>query len=55
MLQRDWVVMFALTLALLAMGIGRRSREGRVSRPEGMLLMLAYFGYTGYLVYSILG
>jgi len=54
-LQRDWVVMFALTLALLAMGIGRRGREGQVSRPEGMLLMLAYFGYTGYLVYSILG
>jgi cation:H+ antiporter len=54
-LQRDWVVMFALTLALFAMGFARRGREGQVSRPEGALLMCAYVGYTGYLVYSILG
>ncbi|MEH6566402.1 MAG: calcium/sodium antiporter [Halopseudomonas sp.] len=52
-LQRDWVVMFALTLALLAMGIGRKGREGKVSRPEGVLLLLTYVGYTSYLVYTI--
>ena len=53
-LHRDWVVMFALTLVLFSMGIGRRGREGRISRPEGGLLLLTYLGYTGYLVYTML-
>lgn len=53
-LHRDWVVMFALTLVLFSMGIGRRGKEGRISRPEGGLLLMTYVGYTGYLVYTIL-
>ncbi|HDZ55634.1 MAG TPA: calcium/sodium antiporter [Pseudomonas xinjiangensis] len=54
-LYRDWVVMAALTVALLIMCIGWRGRQGQVTRVEGSLLMTAYVGYTGYLVYTIMG
>ncbi len=53
-LQRDWVVMFALTLLLLIMGFGSRGKGGEVTRVNGVLLLLAYIGYTGYLVSAIL-
>lgn len=53
-LQRDWVVMFALTLLLLIMGFGSRGKGGEVTRVNGVLLLLAYIGYTGYLVSTIL-
>ncbi len=54
-LYRDWALMAALTVALLVMCIGWRGRQGRVNRFEGALLLLTYFGYTGYLAWTILG
>ncbi|OEY66023.1 calcium/sodium antiporter [Marinobacter sp. X15-166B] len=54
-LYRDWVVMAALTIALLIMGLGWRGRQGRINRLEGSLLLLAYAGYTGYLVSLVVG
>lgn len=54
LLHRDWVLMLALTVALLLMGIGWRGRRGRVNRIEGLLLLICYFAYTGYLVHSVL-
>ncbi|HET8902457.1 MAG TPA: calcium/sodium antiporter, partial [Saccharospirillum sp.] len=53
-LYRDWVVMAALTVVLLIMGIGWRGRQGRINRVEGGMLLLAYAGYTGYLVSLVL-
>lgn len=50
-LTRDWIVMTAMTVALLVMGIGwKKGRQGRVNRFEGAALLIAYALYTGYLV-----
>ncbi len=49
-LTRDWVVMTAMTIALLLMGIGLRGRQGRINRVEGSILLVAYGAYTAYLV-----
>lgn len=53
-LQRDAVVMAALTLALFALGIGWRG-PGRINRAEGALLLACYVGYIAYLVMEVLG
>lgn len=55
LLQRDWIVMFALTLALLIFGLGRRGRGGRVNRVEGGCLLLAYVAYLGWLGMHLAG
>jgi cation:H+ antiporter len=47
--SRDIMVMSALTLSLFVFGYGFR-RQGRINRVEGVLLMSAYFAYTGWLV-----
>lgn len=49
-LSRDFPVMLALTLVLFVMCWGFRGRQGRVNRVEGSLLLLAYAGYTTYLL-----
>lgn len=46
---RDVMMMSALTLSLFALGYGF-SKPGRINRLEGALLLLAYVGYTAYLV-----
>lgn len=53
-LYRDWMVMAALTVALLIMCIGLNGKQGRINRPEGAVLMLAYICYTGYLASTII-
>ncbi len=53
LLSRDWLIMMVLTLLLFAMCYGFRAK-GRINRWEGALLLLAYLGYTGWLVYSAL-
>ncbi len=53
-LYRDWVVMFALTVALLLMAMTRKKHEGRINRLEGVGLVTAYAGYTGYLAWTII-
>jgi cation:H+ antiporter len=53
-LYRDWVVMFALTVALLLMAMTRKKHEGRINRLEGVGLVTAYVGYTGYLAWTII-
>lgn len=53
-LHRDWIVMTVLTAVLLPLCLGFR-RPGRVNRLEGLLLMVAYLAYAGYLVWSQLG
>lgn len=49
-LSRDFPVMLALTLVLFVMCWGFRGRQGRINRVEGSLLLLAYAGYTTYLL-----
>jgi cation:H+ antiporter len=51
-LLRDWPFLLALTVALFVMAYGFRG-QGRINRAEGMLLLLAYVGYTGYLVIQV--
>ncbi|PKM10292.1 MAG: calcium/sodium antiporter [Gammaproteobacteria bacterium HGW-Gammaproteobacteria-3] len=52
-LIRDWPMTALLTAVLFVMGYSRQG-EGRISRIEGALLLMAFSGYTGYLMYQIL-
>lgn len=48
---RDMMVTLALTLALPMVALAwRQGRLGRINRMEGLLLVLAYAGYTVYLL-----
>ncbi|RRQ20762.1 calcium/sodium antiporter [Thiohalobacter thiocyanaticus] len=51
--SRDMLVMGALTLSLFVFGYGFRG-PGRINRLEGGALLGCYFGYTGWLAYSLL-
>jgi cation:H+ antiporter len=51
---RDIGFMLILTLSLFAIGYGFK-KPGRISRAEGVLLLLSYIGYTIYLIKSIKG
>lgn len=53
LLTRDLPVMIGLTMALFVMGYGFRG-PGRINRIEGLLLMLSFAGYTGYLLTTVL-
>ncbi|MEQ8514577.1 MAG: calcium/sodium antiporter, partial [Chromatocurvus sp.] len=52
-LSRDTLVMAALTLSLFVLGYGVRG-TGRISRVDGSLLLLSYFGYMAYLLATVL-
>ena len=54
-LQRDWVLMFALTAALLIFALSRRGRGGRINRVEGGCLLLVYVAYLGWLGLHLAG
>jgi cation:H+ antiporter len=51
-LTRDWSTMMALSAMLFVFAYGFRG-EGRITRPEGLLMLLAYLAYTGYLLYGL--
>lgn len=52
-LTRDFPVMSLLTLSLFVAGYSRKGR-GRINRVEGALLLLAFVGYTSWLVVQVL-
>ena len=52
-LDRDMLVMAALTLSLFAIGYGWRQPSGRISRSKGGLLLAAYLAYTAYLINTV--
>lgn len=54
-LQRDWVLMFALTAALLIFALSRHGRGGRINRVEGGCLLLVYVAYLGWLGLHLAG
>ncbi|MGE3592319.1 MAG: calcium/sodium antiporter, partial [Arcobacter sp.] len=39
-LQRDWIVMLVLTIALLIMAYGFKNKEGKITRLEGTILVV---------------
>jgi cation:H+ antiporter len=45
-LLRDYPVMLALTVLLLLVGFARGGKPGRITRAEGVLLLLLYTGYV---------
>ncbi len=51
-LERDWLVMLAVTLGLFIMAYGFR-KPGHLTHWEGGLLLSAYVAYTGWLLYSV--
>ena len=52
-LYRDWTLMLALTVGLLVMGFGVTGWRKMVSRVDGLILLTAYIGYTGYLFSTV--
>ncbi len=51
-LWRDAMFMGVLTLSLFVIGYGFKG-QGRINRVEGSILLLAYCGYTTYLIQSV--
>ncbi|MDQ5770554.1 calcium/sodium antiporter [Thiothrix subterranea] len=51
-LSRDWAVMFAVTVGLFIMAYGFR-KPGHLTHWEGILMLSVYFGYTGWLIYTV--
>jgi len=52
-LYRDWTLMLALTVGLLLMGYGVVGRPKLISRTNGVILVLVYTAYTGYLLSTV--
>jgi cation:H+ antiporter len=52
-LQRDWIIMLVLTIALLAMAYGFKGKDGKINRVEGSILVLCYIAYNTYLGMSL--
>jgi cation:H+ antiporter len=53
-LNRDMLVMAALTFSLFVIGYGFRGL-GRINRIEGAVLLAFYLGYTAYLISTVFG
>lgn len=53
LMMRDWPVMMALTAGVLVMAYRRRG-PGRINRPEGVMLLLAFVAYNVWLVLSVI-
>lgn len=54
-LQRDWIIMLLLTIALLFMAYGFRNKEGKITRLEGFILVICYVAYNTYLGMTLTG
>ncbi|ABB44646.1 K+-dependent Na+/Ca+ exchanger related-protein [Sulfurimonas denitrificans DSM 1251] len=54
-LQRDWLVMLVLTIALLIMTYRFKNQDGKITRIKGIFLVVAYVAYNTYLAMSLSG
>lgn len=54
-LQRDWLIMLILTIALLIMTYRFKKQDGKITRIKGMFLVVAYVAYNTYLAMSLTG
>ncbi|MFO8082810.1 MAG: calcium/sodium antiporter [Desulfobacterales bacterium] len=52
--SRDFLFMTILTFSLFVIGYGFRG-HGRINRYEGAVLVTAYIGYNGLLIFSVIG
>jgi peroxiredoxin len=52
-LNRDWIVMLALTIALFVMAYGFKAKDGTINRVEGFILIVCYISYNSYLAYTL--
>jgi cation:H+ antiporter len=48
-LNRDWLVMLVLTIVLFLMSYGFKKKEGKITRLEGIILIICYIAYNTYL------
>jgi cation:H+ antiporter len=48
-LSRDWIVMLILTIVLFLMSYGFKKKEGKITRLEGIILIICYIAYNTYL------
>jgi cation:H+ antiporter len=54
-LQRDWIVMLVLTIALLVMSYAFKAKNGVITRVEGTILIICYVAYNTYLGMTLTG
>lgn len=54
-LERDWLVMVGLTIALFVISYGYKGRIGQITRIEGAFLFLIYVAYNTYLGITLAG
>jgi cation:H+ antiporter len=54
-LNRDWIVMLALTIALFLISYGFKKKEGTITRIEGVILIICYIAYNTYLGMTLSG
>ncbi len=52
-LQRDWIIMLLLTIALLLWLMALKEEMGRINKVEGTILILCYVAYNTYLGMSL--
>ncbi len=52
-LERDWLVMFALTFALLVMAYGFKNKNPEIGMLKGVILLVVYISYNSYLAFSL--
>lgn len=48
-LNRDWLIMLVLTIALFIMSYSFKKKEGSITRKEGFILLVSYVAYNSYL------
>ncbi|KPQ03055.1 calcium/sodium antiporter [Marinobacter sp. HL-58] len=53
-LYRDWTLMTALTIGLLVMSFGFTGKSRTIGRPDGVILLLVYVCYAGYLATTVI-
>jgi len=54
-MNRDFVVMTVLTVALFLMAYGFKGKDGQINRFEGAVLLAAFIGYMVVLYFSVVG
>ena len=54
-MNRDFVVMSVLTIALFLMAYGFKGKDGQINRIEGAVLLTAFIGYMVTLYFSVVG
>ncbi len=54
-MERDFIVMIVLTVALFLMAYGFKGKDGQINRIEGAVLLSAFIGYMVMLYFAVVG